>query len=222
MSHFSSSNPPKSFWSFNKIKKVEGVAIGIIFSMTRKYMISSSYINNILKFGATTYTYVNYFPSFAFPFTFPCIRRPQSVPIVRCSHSSCYFQKRLIKGISRGNIWPIRHILLCWEYYKLSQFKKVLAIPPNPRGVSGSRDWEFTASWGSRGSVTPCSDNIGTRGTAVIIEGWIWKPGYEDTPPISASSRARLRKAESWDSSLAALYIFLMGLTPASGLLSLA
>ena len=38
--------------------------------------------------------------------------------------------------------------------------------------------------------VAPCGGTTGTRGAAiVIVEGWIWKPGYGDTALIPVSSR---------------------------------
>jgi len=51
--HFSPSNLPKGLWLLDRVKEVEGIAIGVTRSMARERIASSSYIDNILKLEAT-------------------------------------------------------------------------------------------------------------------------------------------------------------------------
>ena len=53
-------------------------------------------------------------------------------------------------------------------------------------------------------SAAPRGGTAGTTGTAVVVEGWNWKPGHGDAAPIPAFSRAQEGRVLrlSFDSSL--------------------
>jgi hypothetical protein len=104
--HFSPSNPPKGLWLLDRVKEVEGIAMGVTRSMARERMASGSYIDSILELEAAAQADTDRLRPLALPFAFPCLGRPQTAPIVRCSHPSGCLREPLVEGIGRGNIWP--------------------------------------------------------------------------------------------------------------------
>ena len=149
MGHFSRSNPPKGLRLLNKVKsrvwQWESHA-----PWRESVWLPVATSNNILKLEAAAQAYTYCLLPFALSLTSLCLGRPQTAPIVRCGRPSSCLWEPLIDGISEGDMWPIGHILLRGEHYRLRHLKKELAIPPNPWGVSGPGDWELLAA--GRGS----------------------------------------------------------------------
>jgi hypothetical protein len=112
---------------------------------------------------------------------------------VRRGRSGVCLWKTLVEGVGRGDIWPIGHILLCREHYRLGQLEKELAIPPNPRRVSSSGDWELLAA--SRGGIRVVNRTLwwyhrhhgDSRRRGLDLEAWSRRrrsnPSLQQGPP---------------------------------------